>query len=146
MTGSHAASAFLYGGHDPGACSLYHRGHAHWVLGYPERALRDAQDACRLAEELKHPFTTTNALWFAALVHSNRGERELTLENLDRLISIARAYGITVWIDLSVAFLKLLESERMSATVAAEIHQHVASLPYLTIWRRTTVLCALAER
>jgi tetratricopeptide (TPR) repeat protein len=140
----HGTSAFLYGGHDPGACSLWHRGIANWSLGYPERALRDTQDACRLAEELEHPMTMVIALWFAAWLLCNRGERELAIANLDRATSIARPHGFSAWSDLSVALSDVLKREKMSAATVGELHGHLSSLQNSTNWRKVACLCALA--
>jgi predicted negative regulator of RcsB-dependent stress response len=99
-----------------------------------------------LAEELQHPLTMTNALWFAAWVHWNRGERELSLSNLDRMIGIARSHTFTVWLDLSVTLFEFMECEQTSAAMLAQLHQRIASLQYLTLWRRTLCLCIVAEK
>ncbi|MBI3918339.1 MAG: AAA family ATPase [Betaproteobacteria bacterium] len=74
----HGNYAEIYA-HDPGACCRWHRGMAHWLLGYPDRALSGTQDACRLAEELKHPQTMAIGIFFNVWVHCQRGERGLAL-------------------------------------------------------------------
>jgi class 3 adenylate cyclase/tetratricopeptide (TPR) repeat protein len=143
--GRHGTSAFLYGGHDPGACCLWHRGIANWSLGYPERAQRDTQDACRLAEELGHPLTIVMALWFASWVNRNRGERELAIANLERAMSIAKPHAFSMWTNLSVAFSDLMKREQPSVATVAELHNDLNSLLFSTSWRKVVCLCALAE-
>ena len=119
----HAVSAFQYGGHDPGACSLYHRGSVNWVLGFPERALRDAQGACRLAVELDHPMTLTNGLWFAVWVHWNRGERELAMENLDRLLAIVKPHAFSMWVIPAMTLNRLMQTGQTSIATIAELSE-----------------------
>ena len=67
--------AFLYGGHDPGACCRYHLAVNLWLLGYPDQSLSALVDALRHAEELKHPMTRVITLWYAAWVYYQRGDR-----------------------------------------------------------------------
>jgi tetratricopeptide (TPR) repeat protein len=140
----HAAQTFLYGGHDPGACCRYHLGMTHWLLGYPDRALLDLQDAWRLAEELKHPLTTVIALWFTAWVHCQRGERELAVANLDRLVSLGRPHAFSHWIDTADALANAMKRERRSVGAVAELHRQLSS-GHPTAWRMVACICALAE-
>ncbi len=141
----HGSIALLYAGHDPGACCRWHLGMTHWLLGYPDRALGNVQDACRLAEELKHPMTTVIALWFTAWVHCQRGERELAIASLDRLNSLAKPHAFTPWIETSDALIHVLKLERMSAGAIAELYKQLGALQYTVSWRRVACLCVLAE-
>jgi predicted ATPase len=54
----HAGQAFLYGGHDAGACCRWHLAANRWLLGDYSRSMNALADALRLTEELKHPLTT----------------------------------------------------------------------------------------
>ncbi|MGH8699902.1 MAG: hypothetical protein ACREVR_01820, partial [Burkholderiales bacterium] len=141
----HGAYAFLYAGHDPGACCRWHLGMAHWLLGYPDRALRDLQDAYRLAEEIKHPQTTVITLWFAAWIHCQRGEREVAIANLDQLIPLGKLHGFSPWVDTADAFIRVMKRERTSAGTITELYQQVASKLHLTAWRKIACLCVLAD-
>ena len=141
----HGTYAFLYAGHDPGACCRWHRGMTRWLLGYPDSALRDMQDACRLAEELRHPLTTVIALWFSSWVQCQRGERELAIASLDRLTSLARPYAFSAWINTSDALIQLMKRERTSVGAIAELYRRLESAEYTTNWRKVACLCVLAE-
>ena len=141
----HGKLAFLYAGHDPGACCLFHRGMVHWSLGYPERALQDVQASCRLAEELRHPQTQVIALWLAAWIHCNRGERELGVATFDQVTTIAQQYAISLWGDISAVFAAVIRREPTSAAAVTEIFERVHSMHFVTSWRRHACLCALAE-
>jgi tetratricopeptide (TPR) repeat protein len=141
----HGTYAFLYAGHDPGACCRWHLGMTHWLLGYPDRALGNLQDACRLAEELKHPLTTVIALWFNAWVHCQRGERELAMASLDRVCSLGRPYAFSPWVDTSEALIQVMKLERMNVGAIAELFKQLGATPYTTSWRRVACLCVLAE-
>lgn len=50
----HAAHALRYGGHDAGVCARGHGGLPLWLLGYPDQAVRLADDGLKLAESLAH--------------------------------------------------------------------------------------------
>ena len=141
----HGTSAFLYAGHDPGACCRWHLGLTRWFMGYPDGAMRDVQDAMRLAEELTHPQTIVIALWFAGWIQFLRGERAAAIANLERVVAIGKAHGFSPWINTGGALLTVIKQERMSAAAIAELHRHVASTQHMTSWRRVVTLCALAE-
>ena len=70
----HKNLAFLYGGHDPGACCGWHSAEVLWLLGYPDQALRRSQDSLAMARELSHPSTMSFALNWAGWFHARRGE------------------------------------------------------------------------
>jgi class 3 adenylate cyclase/tetratricopeptide (TPR) repeat protein len=72
----------IYGGHDPGVCACRTGGLTEWLLGYPTRAQTSMSEALALAQQIGHPFSYEIALEFAALVHLDRGEPELALEQL----------------------------------------------------------------
>ena len=90
----HAGQAFLYAGHDPGACCRYQLGAARWLLGYPDRAAAAVRDALRLAEDLKHPTTVTTTLWFVAWVQYQRGEHAMAADTTARQLALAEAHGV----------------------------------------------------
>ena len=78
----HRSHRLLYGGHDPGACALYIGAQAHWLLGYPEKALALGSEALALAEHIAHPFSLEDALLWDAILHVDRGEPETALQRL----------------------------------------------------------------
>ncbi|MFQ5945375.1 MAG: sigma 54-interacting transcriptional regulator [Anaerolineae bacterium] len=93
----HRSSVLLYGGHDPGVCSRYIRALSVWQLGYPDRALQQIQDALTLANRLSHPLTTIIALYFAAWLHSLRGETESAEKKAETTVSLGRAHAVSLW-------------------------------------------------
>jgi predicted ATPase len=62
--GSHA---YTYG-QDPAVLCLIHSGHALWLLGYPDQALKRIDQALALAQKLSHPATSPTAAAFAAQI------------------------------------------------------------------------------
>jgi class 3 adenylate cyclase/tetratricopeptide (TPR) repeat protein len=141
----HAKYAFLYAGHDPGACCLWHRGIARWLLGYPDSGLRDAQDALRLAQELEHPQTTAIALWFAAWLHCQRGEREVAIASLERLVPLGRLHGLGPWAETAEALLHVMKREGAGPDQMTELFGHLSSKAHVTAWRKISCLCLLLE-
>ncbi|HEY0320437.1 MAG TPA: protein kinase [Pyrinomonadaceae bacterium] len=63
-------------GHDPAMTCLSFSGWVLWSLGYPDRALRKAEEALALARRLNHPQTLALALFMMSFVHYMRREFE----------------------------------------------------------------------
>jgi class 3 adenylate cyclase len=79
----------LYGGHDPGMCTLYFDAQAHWLLGYPDKGLAFGCEALVLAKRIGHPFSLALALQYNSMVHLERGEPELALQLLEAAEALA---------------------------------------------------------
>jgi class 3 adenylate cyclase/tetratricopeptide (TPR) repeat protein len=139
----HASFIRLYGGHDPGTCCRYYRALAQWLLGYPDQALASIQDALRLADTLKHPLSSTITLWFAAVLHHNRGEMGAAVMSADRLVAIADAYGYGFW---AIDLLPLHHAARGDGLSAEELRTIERRLEATrsTRWRRVLALSTLA--
>ena len=72
-----------------------------WVLtlgplGYPERALRWAEEAQHLARELRSPYDLALALYTATSLHQLRREPQLTRERAEAAISVVTEHGISM--------------------------------------------------
>jgi hypothetical protein len=78
----HLSHRSLYGGHDPGVCAAIHSAQAHWLLGYPMKALVIGSEALALAERVAHPTSLALALFYDAMLHLDRGDPQLALERL----------------------------------------------------------------
>ena len=139
----HASQAFLYAGHDPGACCRYQLAAARWLLGYPDRAVEHSHDALRLAEELKQPQTTAIALWFAALLEYQRGERVAAADTAQRLLAVVDAYGFVPWTDITIVVPPAADASRLDATALADLHRRLMLVP-TAAWRQVFALCVLA--
>ena len=138
----HAGQAFLYGGHDAGACCRWHLAVNCWLIGDYSRSMNALGDAMRLAEELKHPLTMVIGSWFAAWVHYRRGDRAATKAVVERALTLA-AYAISGWSDTAI-LLPWASGARPSRPELAELRDHL-SRAASTSWRRVFSRCALVE-
>jgi len=140
----HASQAFLYAGHDPGACCRYQLAAARWLLGHPDRAVEHSNDALRLAEELKQPQTMAVTLWFAAWLQYQRGERAAAAETAQRLLAVVQAYGFVPWSDVTIVVPPAADPARLDAAALADLHRRLMRVP-TAAWRQVFALCVLAE-
>ena len=140
----HASQMFTYGGHDPGVCCRYQLGLDLWLIGWPERAVATIRDAHRLATQLQHPLSETNALWFASWVHYQRGDRHATIEAAERLQSLAREHGFTPWADGPVVLLPAARGARIDRKALTDLYAGIVAGRSAT-WRHLLCLCVLAE-
>ena len=69
-----------------------------WLLGYPDRALERSRDALGLAQKLSHPYSLVHALFYAAWVHQQRGERQAVEERIETAVALAIEQGFTRWV------------------------------------------------
>lgn len=79
---AHRSHRLLFGGHDPGVCARGFSGEFEWVLGFPDTALTAVREATHLAERLHHPLSLEVAMCFKTLLHLDRREPELALQQL----------------------------------------------------------------
>src|SRR5439155_14976304 len=82
---------------EPGAFCLAFASWVLWPLGYPEQALQKSRAALGLARELSYPHTLAAVLFFAAMVHKFRGERQLAREYAEEAIVLGREQGLPHW-------------------------------------------------
>jgi tetratricopeptide (TPR) repeat protein len=140
----HAGQAFLYAGHDAGACCRYQLGAARWLLGYPDRGAAAARDALRLAEDLKHPMTVTTTLWFVSWVQYQRGEHELAAETAARQLALAEAHGFGHWIDSALVISPAARKAPLAGDALDDLYRRLMAIRSAA-WRRVFCLCVLAE-
>ena len=69
----------------PAVATILRRTYGCWVIPIDQCALKDA---LRLAEELKHPMTSSITLWYAACVYYQRGDRSAMRASLERLLAL----------------------------------------------------------
>jgi predicted ATPase len=91
----HRTLTAIYG-EDPGVGCMAYGAVTLWCLGYPEQALRSAQAARRLAEELSNPFNVARALYFGAFIHLCRREQRPTQELAEALMELASEQGFAL--------------------------------------------------
>ena len=91
-------------GQDIGVAALGYRAYALYRLGYPESALRDAEEALKSARELGQTGTLAVALLFASTVNFFCGKFGEAEDRAQELIALAEKYGLAYWKDLAGMF------------------------------------------
>lgn len=91
----HESHTALYG-HDPGVACRAFGAVALWLLGFPERALRESGEAIRLSHELGQPSTQTLALHFGAMLAQCRRE--------PRTVQVLAELGTAIAADQAFSF------------------------------------------
>jgi predicted ATPase len=84
-------------GHDTAVSTLAYRSLALWLLGYPEAALGDADDALRNARELGQAATLMFALSIAAVPYALCGNRAAAAALAQELVALAEEKGALQW-------------------------------------------------
>ena len=97
----HRTLAFAYG-QDPGVAALVLDALALWILGYPDQALRRSHEACRLAEDLAHPFTLAYAFAQLAMFHQYRRDREEARRHAEAATRVSREQGFPLWLGMGL--------------------------------------------
>jgi len=141
----HGSHAFIYGGHDAGACCRYHLAVNFWLLGYPDRSLSALFEALRHTEQLKHPMTRFLTLWYAAWIYYQRGDRPAMRRSIEELLALSTEHGISLNMrDLAIVILKIDACSDRSEL--AELYSELKAKSLAANWQRAFCLCVLAER
>jgi len=100
---THRSHTFSYGGHDPGVCGYNFGAFAAWLLGYPERARAQCQEAMNMGEAVEHPFSLGTSLAYSAVIHRLSGNKLPALDDAIAALDIASKHGYvsTLWTSLS---------------------------------------------
>ncbi len=78
---------------DPGASCQLHKGLQLWLMGFPDQAREMSREGLRLAEELSHPFTLANVMFYTGVILWSRGEDEEAKEMADTLAAFSDEHG-----------------------------------------------------
>ena len=84
-------------GQDARVATLSSRSSALWLLGYPEAALRDADDALKNAREMGQAATLMAALRHAAIPYTLCGNYAVAAAHAQELVSLAEEKGSLFW-------------------------------------------------
>jgi class 3 adenylate cyclase/predicted ATPase len=84
-------------GQDAGVTILSFRSLALWLLGYPEAALRDADDAIRNAREMGQAATLMLALNHTAIPYTLCGNRAAAAARSHEVVALAEEIGSLYW-------------------------------------------------
>jgi predicted ATPase len=79
---------------EPGVSLLAESARVLWVTGYPDRALRRANEAIALADEVPHPEARGFAPLFAGFVHQLLGDVAGTLRHSESVLALSRERDI----------------------------------------------------
>ena len=142
----HRSHAFVYG-QDPGVACRSFAAWPIWVLGYPDQALRSANEALTLAQELTHPFSLAFALIMATVVPQFRREVEAVRERAQALITLSTEQGFPQWLAYGTILRGwTLTAQGEGADGIAQIHQGLVAHPALgSEIQRPYFLSLLAE-
>ncbi len=86
----------LYGNDTGVGCQMY-QALALWYLGYPDQALKRAEETLTLAHELSHPFTLVFTLYYTARLHLLCREVGAVQERVEALLRIAKERGFALF-------------------------------------------------
>jgi tetratricopeptide (TPR) repeat protein len=84
-------------GNDPGVACFTTSALVLWMLGFPDRALKRANDAVALASTLNHPFTMAYTLFHTGLLHLWRREVELVRGRAQAVLDITEKHEFQIW-------------------------------------------------
>jgi predicted ATPase len=134
-------------GQDVGVALSFYRSLAHWSLGYPKRALADADRAIKEAREIDQAASLMAALTLTSLTHIHCGNYAIANAQLDEAIKLASEKGALFWRVGGVLVKGCLLAESGKAldavrTIASEISEWRAT--GTTVWV-PTYLCHLAR-
>ena len=93
----HRVLAAHFGGHDPGVAFLLYRSFALWLLGYPDAALRESQEALRAARDFGQAATLMYALCHAAIPTILCGDLTAAARQTQELLALADEKSAPHW-------------------------------------------------
>ena len=124
-------------GQDARVAALSYRSLALWMLGYPDAALADTEDALKSGREIGHIPTLMYALLHASIAHFYCGNYTATCADADELAGLADKVGSSLWKAAAVMFEGWTLSLTGEAARAAEvISSAISALEFggATLW------------
>jgi predicted ATPase len=74
-----------------------------WILGYPEQALKKAEEGVASGQGLAHPNCGNEV--FLAAVYQFRGEAEKVRRAAENVIAVAAEHGFALWLGIATFYL-----------------------------------------
>jgi class 3 adenylate cyclase/predicted ATPase len=93
----HSSLAYAAGS-DRGVVAHAFASLAHFVLGYPDRALTVSEESVVLAQRVEHPLSLALALFWTGLVHLECGELDRTRECVEAVVGLAERLGFPLYV------------------------------------------------
>jgi class 3 adenylate cyclase/predicted ATPase len=98
----HRQHRHLYGGHDPGVCACGTGANAAWLTGYADDALKLANQAIAIGEELEHPFSQSIAFMWATLAACSARDHARARECAETLLQISDRHSFPAWMGVAM--------------------------------------------
>jgi predicted ATPase len=100
---SHRSLMFLYG-QDFGVAGRTQAAWNLWMLGNPDEAWRQCDEALRLAFDLRHPFTLTSAMYLPIALAFFARDVPAVRERTEELIRVATEQGYPLWVAMGTLY------------------------------------------
>src|SRR5216683_1819953 len=94
--GQGRSDSFVYGNDTRTSCLSY-EAIVLWLFGFPDQALKMSQQALTLAGEIAHPYNSTFARTWAAILHQLRGEEQSAWQQAQEIVNLANKHGFPLW-------------------------------------------------
>ena len=118
--GEHRPLATRFG-QDIRVAILSYRSLTLWFLGYPEAALKDAEDAVKYAREMGQAASLMFALFVTAIVHILCGNYSVATAQADELFLVADEKGALLWKAVGMMFEGCVLASTGKASEAVEM-------------------------
>src|SRR5262249_15030853 len=142
----HRSHAFLYGGHDPGACCLGFAAQRLWMLGYPGQALEKSRKSLALARELSHPYSLAWTRLQVGTLHQFRRDSSETQEQAEALQGLSDEQGLPLHLAAGSILRGWALAERGHGEEGlAQMRQGLAASSMSPLFWRVHFLALLAE-
>jgi predicted ATPase len=84
-------------GNNPGIISYTTSSLCLWMLGFPDRSLKLADDAVAMANKINHPYGLAYALFHTGLLHLWRQEPEAAGTNAQTVLELSEKHEFQIW-------------------------------------------------
>ena len=131
-------------GQDTGVGALCYRSRALWMLGYPEAALADADQALREAREIGQATSLIFALMQASFLFICCGDYAAANTSIDELVTLANDKGAALWNALGMVLRGWSLAETHNAFAASQIITSGMTALQLTgagFWKPRSFVC-----
>ena len=128
----HRPLAARFGGEDIRVAILSNRSIGLWLLGYPEAALADAEQALKDAREISQAPSLMFALLYTSITYSFCANYAIAKALADELVALADEKGATFWKAAGIAFQGSVLS--LTGQAADAVHTITSGI---TAWRST---------